>query len=220
MRVIRITIAAALFAAFAALTANAQGAGARPAAPAPQRPATPAPQNTGTGAIAEGKFAVIDTDAFLDEKEGIKRLIAAYQTLNREFKPRIDEIQNIQTKYDGIVKQANDTKAIADQKALAALADQADALKLEGEQKQQALKLSYQKRERELTTPISLDIANALRAFARARGISVVFDLSKLVNVVMLTNENDPVDITSAFIADYNQRNPASTASTAAPGNQ
>ena len=208
MRVIRTTIAAALFAACAALTAVAQ---------TPGRAATPAPTQGGSATIAEGKFAVIDTESFLDEKQGIKRLIAAYQTLNREFKPRFDELQTLKTRYDGIIKQINDTQKVADQKALAGLADQADALKLEIEQKQAAGKLAIDKRERELTEPINQDIGNALRTFARGRGISVVFDLSKLANVVMLVNQNDSINITDAFIADYNQRNPATTASTTAP---
>lgn len=206
MKVIRTTIAAALFAAAAATAAVAQ---------TPARPAAPA--QGGSAAIAEGKFAVVETEAFLDEKQGIRKLIAAYQTLNREFKPRFDELQTLKTRYDGIIKQGNDTAKVADQKSLGALADQAEALKLEIEQKQAAGKLAIDKRERELTEPINVDIGNALRAFARARGISVVFDLSKMANVVMLVNEKDSVNITDAFIAEYNQRNPATTASTTAP---
>ena len=42
----------------------------------------------------------------------------------------------------------------------------------------------------------------------------MVFDISKMQGVVMLVNPAG-VDITDAFIADYNQRNPAATASTA-----
>ena len=220
MRVIRITFVAA-FAAFAALTANAQATrpaatpAPRPAAPAPQQPATPG----GTAAqIAEGKFAVIDTDAFADPKQGIQRLVAAFQTVEREFKPRRDEIQNLKTRYDGIVKQAQDTQKVASQESLAALADQADSLKSEIEQKQAAGQKALDKRVKELTDPIYKDIGNALQSFARARGVSVVFDLSKMQGVVMLVNNG--VDITDAFIADYNARNPASTASTATPGNQ
>jgi Skp family chaperone for outer membrane proteins len=222
MRVIRITFAAALFAAFAALTANAQGAGTRPAAPAAQRPAAPAtqqPTQGGTATVAEGKFAVVDTDVFADPKQGIQRLVAAFQTLDREFAPRRTEIQNLKAKYDGVVKQAQDTQKVAAPEALAALADQADTLKTEIEAKQAAGQKALDKRAKELTAPVYQDIGLALQAFARARGISVVFDLSKLDGVMMVINPQG-VDITAAFIADYNQRNPASTASTATPGNQ
>ena len=204
MKVIRHIFAAALAAA-AAVAANAQ------TQPAPR----PAPAGPATGAaIAEGKFAVIDTDAFTDQKQGIQRLVAAFQTVEREFKPRRDELQQLQTRYEGLAKQIQDTQKVADQKALAALADQADTLKTDIEQKQQAGQKALDKRVKELTDPIYQDIGNALQAFAKQRGISVVFDISKMQGVVMLVNPAG-VDITDAFIADYNQRNPASTASTA-----
>jgi Skp family chaperone for outer membrane proteins len=223
MKVIRTTIAAALFAVTAATAAVAQAPAGRPAAtPAAQRPAPTtgaAPTQTGTAAaIAEGKFAIVDTDAFTDPKQGIQRLVAAFQTVEREFKPRRDEIQGLKTRYDAIVKQGNDTAKVADQKSLAALADQAESLKAEIEQKQQAGQRALDKRIKELTEPIYQDIGNALQAFARGRGVSVVFDISKMQGVVMLVNNS--VDITDAFVAEYNQRNPASTASTTAPGNK
>jgi len=206
MKVIRHTFAAAALAAIAAVAAVAQTAPA-------QRPA-PAPAQGGGATIAEGKFAVVDTEAFTDQKEGIKRLVAAFQTVEREFKPRRDELQQLQTRYEGLAKQIQDTQKVADQKALAALADQADTLKTDIEQKQAAGQKALDKRVKELTDPIYQDIGQALQAFAKSRGISVVFDISKMQGVVMLVNPAG-VDITDAFIADYNQRNPAATASTA-----
>ncbi|HEX3558200.1 MAG TPA: OmpH family outer membrane protein [Pyrinomonadaceae bacterium] len=212
MKVIRHTFAAAALAAFAALSASAQTTPAqRPA------PSTAAPAQSG-GAIAEGRFAIVDTDAFTDQKQGIHRLVVAFQTVEREFKPRRDELQQMQTRYEALAKQISDTQKVADQKALASLADQADTLKSDIEQKQAAGQKALDKRVKELTEPIYQDIGNALQTFARGRGISVVFDISKMQGVVMLVNPAG-VDITDAFIADYNQRNPASTASTATPGN-
>ncbi|MDQ5838772.1 MAG: OmpH family outer membrane protein, partial [Acidobacteriota bacterium] len=117
--------------------------------------------------------------------------------------------------YDALVKEISETQKVADQKAIAAKADQAEQLKTEIERKQQDGQKALEKRAQDLLGPVQQDISNAILAFARARGISVVFDLSKLGNVVMLVNEKDPINITDAFIADYNQRNPASTASTA-----
>jgi Skp family chaperone for outer membrane proteins len=207
MKVIRHILAAAALAAIASVAAVAQTAPA-------SRPASPAPAQGG-GAIAEGRFAVIDTDQFTDQNQGIKRLVAAWQALDREFKPRRDEVQQLQTRYDALVKEISETQKVADQKAIAAKADQAEQLKTEIERKQQDGQKALEKRAQDLLGPVQQDISNAILAFARARGISVVFDLSKLGNVVMLVNEKDPINITDAFIADYNQRNPASTASTA-----
>jgi len=203
MKAIRKTFFAAAFAAFAALTASAQAPAARPAA-------SPAPQGGGSAAIAEGKFAIIDTDAFNDPAQGIKRLVAAFQTVEREFKPRRDDITGLKTRYDALVKEINDTKSVADQKALAAKADQAEQLKVEIERKQQDGQKALDKRVQDLTGPVYQDVGNALQAFARARGLTVIFDVSKMQGVVMVVNES--VDITAAFIADYNQRNPSTAA--------
>lgn len=216
MKAIRHTVAAAALAAFAALGVNAQApAGTRPAASAPAstpRPAAPAAATQAT--IAEGKFAVVDTDAFQDPKEGIARLVNAAATVDREFKPRRDEIQQLQTRYEALGKQIQDTQKVADPKALQNLVDQAETLKNDIERKQQDGQRAIQKRWAELSGPIFTDINNALRAYAQARGASVVFDLSKMEGVVMIVNPNG-IDLTAGFIADYNQRNPASTAAAA-----
>jgi Skp family chaperone for outer membrane proteins len=204
MKAIRTTFFAAAFAATAALTASAQ---TQPAA----RPAAPAP--AGAVTVAEGKFAIIDTESFGDQKDGIKRLVAAFQTVEREFKPRRDEIQSLRTRYDALVKEVNDTKAVAAPAALAAKADQAEQLKVEIERKQQDGQKALDKRVQELTGPVYQDIGNALQAYAKARGLSVVFDVSKMQGVVMVVDGG--IDITNAFIAEYNTRNPASTAAAA-----
>jgi thioredoxin reductase (NADPH) len=46
---------------------------------------------------------------------------SAAAVVDREFKPRRDEIQQLQTRYDALAKQIQDTQKVADQKALAAL---------------------------------------------------------------------------------------------------
>ena len=209
MKVIRTTAAAAVLAAFAALSASAQ---TTPARPAPAGGGAAAPANTG-GQVPDGKVATIDTGAFADPKAGIGRLVAVYNAVEREFKPRGDELRAMKTRYDGIAKQINDTKAVADQKALVALADQAESLEKEMKRKQEDLQAASQKRFNELAEPVFRDIGQALQNFAKQRGITVVFDLSKTGNAVMVVN--NAIDITDAFIADYNARNPAAAASAA-----
>jgi len=218
MKAIRNTFAAFAIAVFAAVTASAQTqpAARQTPAPRPAAPATQTPAPQGTTAIAEGKFALIDTDAFSDPKQGIQRLVAAFQVVEREFQPRRAEVQQLQTRYDTLVKDINNTKSVANQAELAGKAEQAEQLKVEIERKQQDGQKALEKRVQDLTQPIYQDIGNALQAYCRARSILVIFDVSKMPGQVMVVN--DSIDITDAFVADYNQRNPASTASTTTPG--
>jgi Skp family chaperone for outer membrane proteins len=213
MKAIRNTVAAAALLTFAALGANAQAPAGRTATPAPATPRPAATAPAQGGAIAEGKFAVVDTDAFQDPKEGIARLVSAAATVDREFKPKRDEIQQLQTRYEALGKQIQDTQKVADPKALQNLVDQAETLKSDIERKQQDGQRAIQKRWAELSGPIFTDINNALRAYAQSRGVSVVFDLSKMEGVVMVVNPQG-IDLTAGFIAEYNQRNPATTAAT------
>lgn len=205
MKIFRTIAAAALLAAFAALTVNAQQT------PAPARPAQ------GGGAVPDSKVAIINTELFGDPKNGIARLANAFAALDREFKPRRDEVTQLRTRYDQLLKDIDATKAVSDEKALQAKVEQAETLKNDIERKQQDGQRALEKRARELTDPIYNDISNALQAYARQRGISVIFDVSKMAQVMFVVN--DAVDITPGFIAEYNQRNPA-TASTAAPGSK
>ncbi|CAN5857154.1 hypothetical protein BH18ACI4_BH18ACI4_08680 [soil metagenome] len=215
MKLIFSTLAAALAFLVPVTATSQQPATGRPAAPAAQRPpaAIPtAPQNTGV--IADGKIAIIDTEAFADPKTGITRLISAFEVVNREFKPRGDELQKLRAQYEQLGKDIEATRTLEDQKARNAKIEQAEALKKDIERKTQDAQSAYQKRLREVTEPVYKEISPALQTFARQRGVNVIFDVSKLGEVMFIIN--DSVDLTRAFITDYNQRNPG----TAMPAKQ
>lgn len=182
--------------------------------PAPSRPAAPATQPSTAGSVPEGKIAIIDTVAFADPKTGITRLIRAFDVLEKEFKPRSDELQKLRAQYEQLGKeiQAMRNAPAVSPQTVAAKTDQAETLKREIERKSQDAQDLYKRRLREVTEPVYKDIGPALQAYARQRGISVVFDVSKLSEVMFVVNES--VDLTKAFIADYNQRNPGTAAST------
>lgn len=187
---------ATLFALTATLAANAQTT----APPVAQTPA------------AAVKLALIETDAFGDQNAGIKRLLAAFTKLETELKPKRDEIAALRTRYDQLVKEINDTRTTATQQTLSAKADQAESLKLDIERKQQDGQKLLERRSKELTEPIYQDIGTALKTFATQRGFDIVIDISKLQGSIMILNQG--VDITDAFIADYNTKNPATAAVT------
>jgi outer membrane protein len=214
----RFTAAAMFVAAFFVLPLRAQQP-TRPAAggaTTPSRPATTA-GGAGTGMTAFGgaTIAIINTELFNDQKGGIAKLVTAVGGVDREFQPRRTELQTLQTNIQKATDDLTKKAPVQDQRTTATQQEQLDSLKREFERKQQDAQIAYNKRLGEVLGPLYEDIGKNLEAFAKQRGIGLVLDISKLGAAAFPTN--DSMDITGAFIAEYNSRNP-STASNAAPG--
>lgn len=177
--------------------------------PAAGPPAT-APQ-TGA-ALPDSKIAVIYSDLFLDDKTGIARFTTLLNTLNREFQPRQTELQQIQQKATTLSDEIEKTKNIADPKTISQKLDQLEVFKVELKRKSEDAQQAYDRRRKEIFTPLQDSIGKALEAFAKQRGITVLIDGSQ----VPVVYAEPSIDVTRAFINDFNGKNPA-TASVAPP---
>jgi len=185
----------------------------KPAAPAAQPPASAGA--AATGPIPESKIALIYSNAFLDAKTGIARFNTLMNTLNREFAPRQQELQSLQGRIQTAQDEVNKIQAaasIVDQKSLQTKVDALEAMKTEYKRKGEDAEAAYQKRQAEIFAPLQDDIEKALEAYAKQRGINVIIDGSR----VPLVYAADSIDITRAFINDFNSKNPA-TASVTPP---
>lgn len=197
---------ARFFAAVALLTTAAFAVSAQQRPAAPQ---TAAPQ-TATVAVPESKMALIFSNDFLDPKTGIARFHTLNNTLTREFQPRQVELQGLQTRVNTLSKEIDDTQNIADPNAIRQKRDQLAQLNVEFKRKTEDAEAAYGKRREELFMPLRQDIEKAIEAFAKARGITVVIDGSQMPMLYAATN----IDITRAFITDFNSKNPATAAAT------
>ena len=204
MKIARFSAAVAVLTVAAYCVSAQQKPAATPAAP----PAT-APQ---TVAVPDSKMAMIYSDAFLDAKTGIARFNSLLGTLNREFQPRQAELQALQTKINTLAKEIEDTQSVADPNAIRQKRDQLAQLQTEFKRKGEDAEAAYNKRRQEIFLPLQQDIGKALEAFAKARGITVIVDGSQ----VPVVYAADSIDITRAFISDFNSKNPA-TASVTQP---
>lgn len=164
------------------------------------------------------KMAVIYTDLFLDQKTGIAKFNSVVTKLNGEFQKTKDELTQMQTR--GTALEAEITKlrgapegAPVDQRSLQAKIDQLDQLKKDIQRKGEDAQANYNRRRQELFGPLQEEIGKALEAFAKARGINVIIDAAQ----VPLLYAADSIDITRAFIADFNSKNPATAATTTTP---
>ena len=207
MKIDRLIAAVAFVAAIALSPTVAQ---TRPTGqPAPQ-PA--APQTTGT--LPDGsKIAFIYSEQFQDAKTGIARVTALMGALNREFQPRQTELNQLQQKGQQLTDDIEKTRAVADPKTIQQKMDQLEQLKKEITRKSEDAQTALEKRQAELFAPLELEIDKALQAYAKAHGITVIIDRTR----VPLVFADNSIDITRAFINEFNSKYPATAATTPTP---
>jgi len=217
MKIIRAIAAVAFFAAISAATVAAQPKPAN-TPPAQTKPAaTTAPPASGgstTGNVPETKLALVDTDAFLDEKAGILRLVAAAKKVEAEFAPRRTELQNLQAQVDKLTADLQKAAAVQDPKVSAQQQDAIEQKKRDITRKTEDAQQEYQKRLQTLLGPVYEEIGRALDAFAKAHGITLILDVTKVQGIV---SADGSLDITKVFIAEFNSKNPATASLTPQP---
>jgi Skp family chaperone for outer membrane proteins len=208
MRIFRLFVATMFIATIAAVPTFAQRTGAATAQP------TPAPAQP-SGPVPASKIAFVNTQVFADEKDGITRYVNGQKSLDREFQPRFAELQNLAKRIQTLADEISKTENVAAPAEIQRKREEGEKLQRELKFKKEDAEAAYKKRAEEVLGPISSDIGNALIAFAKQRGITMTLDISRMVDAVVTVDPT--MDVTMAFIAEYNSKNPA-TASTAAPG--
>jgi len=207
LSMLRNTLLAAIFLVTIAVSS---GSAQRPAAPATQQPA---PVTQGSAAIPESKIALIYSDDFRNPKTGIARYQALMNGLNTEFTKTQQDLnamaQRIQQLQDDITKAS---QAPSDPRSIQAKSEQLEQLKKDYQRKGEDAQAAYKRRHDEVINPLNDDINKALAAYAKAHGITVIIDATQVPMIYV----DDKVDITRAFITDFNSKNPATTAATPA----
>ena len=145
-------------------------------------------------------------------KTGIARFGALVNALNKEFDIRKKELDALQTKAQQLNDDIEKTKNVADPKQIQLKMDQLEQLKKDFQRKSEDAQTAYDKRQQEIFQPLQDDIGKALEIYAKAHGINVVIDGSR----VPVVYAADSLDITRAFINEFNSKNPA-TASVTTP---
>jgi Skp family chaperone for outer membrane proteins len=202
MKIFRAIAAVAFFAAISAGSALGQ--------PKPTTsPVTTAPAQT--AALPEAKIALVDTDEFLNEKTGITRLVAAAKKVESEFQPRQTELRNLQQQIDKATADLQKAAPVQDAKVSAQQQDKIDQMKKDLQRKGEDAQAAYQKRLQEMLGPIYEDIGKALDVYAKARGITLILDVTKIQGIL---SASESLDITRPFIADFNSKNPATASLT------
>ena len=174
-------------------------------------------------AFAQGvtKIGFVESNAFGDDKEGIRKFVNAQTAVDNEFKAKFTELDNMAkrmtTLSDEIAKMGQNPAVPVDQKAY--LAKQNEGVKLQKDYnfKKDDYETAYKNRLEEMTRPISIDIGKAVQDFAKQKGYTAILDLSALVQAGAVLSLDPTANLTKEFIAYYNTRPATGTASTATP---
>ena len=197
--------AIAAFAFLAAITA-----GSVLAQPKPATPAGPAP-STQTGTLPDTKIALVNTEDFMDEKGGILRLVAAAKRVDGEFQPRRTELQTLQAQIDKATADLTKAQSLQDPKVSQQQADKIEQMKTELKRKGEDAQAAWNKRLQDVLSPIYDDIGKALDIFAKAHGITLILDVTKVQGILSFS---ETLDITKPFITEFNSKNPATASVT------
>ena len=190
MRVFRIIVAIAAFAAFAILA---------------QTQTRPAPTPT--------NVAIIDSSAFSDEKAGIARVMVAMQQIEVKFQPLRTELRGMRERLSTMRADIQKKRPVQEPSLTAQQTEAADRLEVEIKRKAEDAQAGYQKDSLAVLDPLQREIGTALAAYAQSRGITLLIDANRVPIVYAAAN----VDITKDFIVDYNRTHPAGAAPATRP---
>ena len=175
---------------------------------------TPAPTQTATANVPSAKVAVIFSAAFQDPKQGIAKFTVLLNQLNAKFQKTQDDLNNtaktLNALQDEITKLQGSAAPVSPQTVQQKI-DQLDQMKKDYQRRGEDAQAAYQRERQQIFAPLQDDVGKALDVFAKARGITLVIDASQVEGILYAA---DGIDITQAFISDYNAKNPATAAST------
>ena len=188
MKVFRVIVALAVISGFAILVYTQT----RPAGPQ----AVPA---SGSASVA-----VIDSSYFGEDKVGITRVANAMDQIETKYQPLRTELRGMSDRLNTMRANIQSKQKVQDAKLTQQQMDEADRLEVQIKRKTEDAQTNYQKDSLAVLEPIQKEIGEALIAYAKSKGISVLID----VNRVPVVYASASVNITKDFITEYNRTHP------------
>ena len=168
--------------------------------------AVTAQTTTPPSAITPVKIAVIDTEEFANPTTGIKKLLNGFNQVEARLKPLRDEIVGMQTRFNALATEIQNAQKAGTNIAQAKI-DEAQQLESSIKRKQEDGQKAYQRYTKQIVEPLNIEVAKAVEVFVKSRGYDMLLDLAKFNGSMMVLNPG--IDVTKAFVTDYNAKNPA-----------
>ncbi|TAK15073.1 MAG: OmpH family outer membrane protein [Acidobacteria bacterium] len=186
----RMKLVSAAFLGLTLISTAAYAQGTQGAAQTPPKPQTQTPPPAGQTApkpqipaaatapvivpLPEGtKVAIIDPDYIAQESAAGKAIFAQLKTLSDK---RTNELQNMQTQLQSLQNKKTTQAAILTPQAISQLDKDIERLNLDLQYKQQTAQKEVQDLQSELFQDLATKMSPVLEAFAKEKGLLVVFD--------------------------------------------
>jgi outer membrane protein len=200
MKLIKFTLAAFALMAVAS-TASAQQVSAPPQAGAP-------------AVLPAGKVAVINTNAF---QEKIGEFRAKIGELNRQFEPRIKEVQGIADRITALENTMKTQSGTLEPARVAQMTEQVETMKRDYQRKTEDLQADGNRARNQAFEPISQKLAKFAQEYTARKGIVLLIDLANALQSNTVIWFDSRSDVTQDFINEYNKAYPVPGAPAAAP---
>jgi Skp family chaperone for outer membrane proteins len=168
----------------------------------------------GAAPAGKGKIAVINTGVF---QEQIGEFKAKLDALNKQFEPRIRELDQLATQ----IKTREDTlktqgPALTPAK-VAELTEQVESMKRDYQRKGEDLQADGGKARDLALQPVSEKLEKFAKDYTARKGITVLVDLANAFNSGLIVWYDPKLDVTEDFIKEYNKANTVPAAGTPKP---
>ncbi|HWP42462.1 MAG TPA: OmpH family outer membrane protein [Blastocatellia bacterium] len=174
-----------------------------------------APAQAGAPALLpKGKVAVINTNVF-QEKIGEYR--AKIEELNRQFEPRVKELQSLANKITALENTLKTQSSTLTPARIAEMTEQIEDMKRDYKRKAEDLEAEGNRARNKALEPISQKMGKFAEEYAARKGIVMMIDLANAIQSNTLIWFDRRADVTEDFINEYNKANPVPGA--AAPAN-
>jgi outer membrane protein len=175
-----------------------------------QQPAAGAAQTGGAPALLpKGKVAVIDTERFQAEVLEFK---AKMESLNRQFEPRIKEVQGIADRINALETTLKTQGGTLSAAKTAEMTEQLASMKRDYQRKGEDLQADGNRAKQKEFEPISAKLVKFAADYTAKRGIVMLIDLANADQAGTVIWFDPRMDVTKDFIAEYNKAYPVAAA--------
>lgn len=151
------------------------------------------------------KIGFIDSYMFQEPGTGITKLLAMYQTIDREFKPRMDELTALQSSLDKISREVQ-TGGISPAEKEKKI-ELHEKLRRDYQFKTEDYKSKYERRQNELMKPLQTNMFNYLQQWSKEKGFTALIDLAKdSGGLVLFVDEAAVASVTKDLIRFLNSK--------------